>query len=44
MQELYPDINIKLFKRREMRSLMVKYGLDEEADRIIGTEAQQNPT
>lgn len=44
MHELYPEINIKLFKRREMRSLMVKYGLDEQAGQIIGTEAQQNPT
>jgi hypothetical protein len=30
MQELYPEINIKLFKRREMRSLMVKYGLESD--------------
>ena len=41
MKELYPNINIKLFKRREMRDLMVKFGLDDEADRISGTEAQQ---
>lgn len=41
MAELYPEINIKLFKRREMRSLMVKYGLFEEAERIFGTEAQK---
>jgi hypothetical protein len=27
MNELYPEINIKLFKRREMNSLMSKYGL-----------------
>lgn len=42
MQELYPDIQIKLFKRREMRNLMVKYGLQEEAARIQGTGAQEN--
>jgi hypothetical protein len=42
MQELYPEINIKLFKRREMRSLMVKYGLESEAQHIHGTEAQDN--
>ncbi len=41
MKELYPHINIKLFKRREMRDLMVKFGLDDEAARISGTEAQQ---
>jgi hypothetical protein len=42
MEELYPEINIKLFKRREMRSLMVKYGLEMEAQRIQGTDAQEN--
>jgi hypothetical protein len=43
MAELYPEIKIKLFKRREMRSLMVKYGLYDEAERIFGTEAQKEP-
>jgi hypothetical protein len=42
MNEIYPHINIKLFKRREMRALMVKYGLEEEAQNIQGTEAQEN--
>ena len=40
MHELYPEINIKLFKRKEMHNMMVKYGLDTEAERIEGTEAQ----
>lgn len=40
MQELYPEVNIKLFKRREMRELMVKYGLDDQAAQIQGTAAQ----
>jgi hypothetical protein len=40
MQELYPDIHIKLFKRREMRDLMVKFGLYDQAERIQGTQAQ----
>lgn len=39
MNELYPDVNIKLYKRREMRDLMVKYGLIKEAQRYQGTEA-----
>lgn len=43
MQELYPEIQIKLFKRREMRNLMVKYGLQVEAARIQGTDAQEKP-
>lgn len=40
MKALYPDINIKLFKRADLRSLMVKYGLDQEANKIAGSEAQ----
>ncbi len=40
MQELYPDIHIKLIKRREVRDLMVKYGLYENAEQIQGTGAQ----
>jgi hypothetical protein len=41
MKELYPEVNIKLFKRRDLRDMMVKYGLDQEAQKISGTEAQQ---
>jgi hypothetical protein len=41
IQELYPEINIKLFKRRELRNMMVRFGLSEEADRIFGGEAQE---
>jgi hypothetical protein len=44
LQELYPDVNIKLFKRREIRNLMIKYGLMDEADSITGTAAQNNTT
>ena len=40
LKELYPEINIKLFKRRDLRDLMVKYGLDQQAENISGTEAQ----
>lgn len=40
MKELYPEIHIKLFKRRELRDLMVKFGLYDEASPILGTEAQ----
>ncbi len=42
LQELYPEIHIKLFKRRELRNLMLKYGLLDEAAAILGTEAQHN--
>jgi hypothetical protein len=41
MRELYPEINVKLLKRRELRDMMVKYGLMQEAIPIQGTQAQQ---
>jgi hypothetical protein len=40
LQQLYPEINIKLFKRQDLRDMMIKYGLDEHAATIIGTGAQ----
>lgn len=42
MHELYPDINIKLLKRNDLRDMMIKYGIDEQAARITGTVAQEN--
>lgn len=42
MQELYPHINIKLFKRSDLRDMMIKYGIDEQALDLLGTEAQSN--
>lgn len=42
IKELYPEVNIKLFKRREMHDLMVKFGLETEAARIEGGDAQPN--
>lgn len=42
MKELYPEINVKLFKRREMHKMMVKFGLEQEAEMIAGTEAQNH--
>jgi hypothetical protein len=42
LQELYPEVNIKLFKRREIRNLMIKYGLMDEVGAISGTLAQNN--
>jgi len=41
MNELYPDIKIKLMKRRDMRDMMVKYGLYDQAGLIQGTESQK---
>jgi hypothetical protein len=42
LRELYPEINIKLLKRNDLRDLMIKFGLDDQATRIAGTEAQDN--
>ncbi len=41
LRELYPEVNVKLFKRRDVRDLMIKYGLDHQAEQILGTEAQK---
>jgi hypothetical protein len=40
MAEIYPEINIKLFRRRDLRNMMIKYGMDEEAEQLLGTAAQ----
>ncbi|HEY3345825.1 MAG TPA: hypothetical protein VGJ97_12905 [Anaerolineaceae bacterium] len=39
MGELYPEVHIKLFKRRDVRDLLVRFGLYSEADRLTGTGA-----
>ncbi len=44
MKELYPEINVKLFKRGSMRDLMTKYGLEQQAARLHGTRAQRRST
>lgn len=41
MKELYPEVQIKLLKRKEIRDLLVKYGLDQAAERFQGTDAQR---
>ncbi len=40
IKELYPEINIKLLKRRELRNMMLRFGMVEEAEHILGTDAQ----
>lgn len=40
MNELYPDVKIKLMKRRDIRDLLIKYGLYDEAQNLHGTDAQ----
>jgi hypoxanthine phosphoribosyltransferase len=40
MAELYPDVNLILLKRKDLRNLMLKFGLDQQAQPILGTAAQ----
>lgn len=39
LQELYPDLRIKLFRRQDVRDLMFKYGIDAAALELLGTAA-----
>jgi len=39
LRELYPDVHIKLFYRRDFGRLLDKYGLSEERGQLIGREA-----
>ena len=41
MAELYPDVSVQLWKRDDLRNLMLRFGLDEQAAGIMGTEAQE---
>lgn len=41
MAELYPEINLILLKRKDLRNLMFKFGLDHQAQPILGTAAQK---
>ena len=41
MAELYPEINLILLKRKDIRNLMLKFGLDQQAQEIIGTQAKK---
>ncbi|MCA9933209.1 MAG: hypothetical protein H6662_08265 [Ardenticatenaceae bacterium] len=41
LRELYPDINIQLWKRQDLRDLMIKFGIDEHAAKLLGTDSQE---
>ncbi len=41
MAELYPDVNVQLWKRADLRNLMLRFGMDDQAANIMGTEAQK---
>lgn len=40
MGELYPDVSVQLWKRGDLRNLMIRFGMDEQAASIMGTDAQ----
>jgi hypothetical protein len=40
MGELYPEVNVQLWKRADLRNLMLRFGMDDQAAGIMGTEAQ----
>lgn len=42
MNELYPEINVQLWKRSDLRNLMLRFGMDEHVASIMGTEAQND--
>ncbi|MBP6472149.1 MAG: hypothetical protein KBE23_14210 [Chloroflexi bacterium] len=42
MHDLYPEVNITLLKRSDLRDMMIKYGLDDHAADIMGTDAQSS--
>jgi hypoxanthine phosphoribosyltransferase len=42
MKELYPDIEVKLFKRSDLRQMMIKYGIRGHTGILMGTDAQDD--
>ena len=42
MGEVYPEVNIKLFRRQDLRDMLITYGLDDQAAGIVGTRAQND--
>jgi len=34
LRELYPDVNVKLFKRSDIRNLLLKFGLEDIPDML----------
>ena len=42
MNELYPEINVQLWKRSDLRNLMLRFGMDEHVINIMGTDAQNS--
>lgn len=44
LKDLYPDVEVTLLKRSDLRDLMIRYGMDEHAAGIMDAKAQSNHT
>ncbi len=39
MHELYPEVNIKLWRRRDFEMLLQRFGQQDRRDELVGQEA-----
>jgi hypoxanthine phosphoribosyltransferase len=39
LQALYPEVRVKLFNRKDLRNLMIRYGRDDHALPVLDTQA-----
>jgi hypoxanthine phosphoribosyltransferase len=44
LKQQYPQVNIKLLNRRDMTSLLLKYGMAAESSQLIGTPPNPHET
>jgi hypothetical protein len=42
LQELYPDVQVKLVNRKDFANLLFKYGLEDEEEQLVGQSAIDN--
>lgn len=43
LREKYPDVNIKLFTRRDFETLLARFGMNGRRDELIGQHALHGP-
>jgi hypothetical protein len=39
LNELHPDVRVKLINRRDFANLLFKYGLEDEQEQLVGQSA-----
>jgi len=42
LKERYPEVRVKLLNRRDMETMLIKYGMTEEAPNLIGNTTENN--